>query len=199
VSLESADGAVPQYSPEEEQHLTANLLALVWLIDEGAFGERELGTALLADLHRGLFDGVRDHAGRHRGRGFGSERLVFGPHRSAHRDEVESSLARVFATARTSDASLRDNPEDAAYERGALHTAAWIHAEVIRVHPFEDGNGRTARLLMGVVLVRAGLRQIPVNTCKQDYLDCLNHYFQTGEIGYLLDLLLGVDAGYASP
>lgn len=40
-----------------------------------------------------------------------------------------------------------------------LHTierAALLHGEFVRIHPFIDGNGRTARLLMNLELMRSG-------------------------------------------
>ena len=71
-----------------------------------------------------------------------------------------------------------------------MWTAAWAHAEIIRIHPFEDGNGRSSRLVMTHVLVSLGLRPIPVDACKQEYNDALNAYFRTGELQTLVDLLL---------
>lgn len=38
-----------------------------------------------------------------------------------------------------------------------IETAAWAHIELIRMHPFKDGNGRTARLLADYIFKRAGL------------------------------------------
>lgn len=32
--------------------------------------------------------------------------------------------------------------------------AAWVHMEIVRIHPFEDGNGRLARMLANTELVR---------------------------------------------
>ena len=34
--------------------------------------------------------------------------------------------------------------------------AAWLHHEFVRIHPFQDGNGRISRLLMALPFVRAG-------------------------------------------
>ncbi|MCL2023475.1 MAG: Fic family protein [Oscillospiraceae bacterium] len=34
--------------------------------------------------------------------------------------------------------------------------AAWTHLRFVTIHPFEDGNGRTARLLMNLILVNRG-------------------------------------------
>ena len=41
-----------------------------------------------------------------------------------------------------------------------LDTAAWAHFELIRLHPFMEGNGRTARLLVDFIFARAGLPYI---------------------------------------
>lgn len=35
----------------------------------------------------------------------------------------------------------------------AIEKAAWIHAEFVKIHPFQDGNGRTARLIMNYHLM----------------------------------------------
>lgn len=34
--------------------------------------------------------------------------------------------------------------------------AAQIHEKLVTVHPFKDGNGRTARLVMNLILLRGG-------------------------------------------
>ncbi len=79
-----------------------------------------------------------------------------------------------------------------AWPTGAFHLAAWSHAELIRIHPFEDGNGRCGRLLMDWVLIRLGLRPVPVEVVKAEYLACLNEYFLTKDLQPLIDLLLRI-------
>ena len=34
--------------------------------------------------------------------------------------------------------------------------AAWLHHEFVRIHPFQDGNGRVSRLLMAYPYIKAG-------------------------------------------
>jgi cell filamentation protein, protein adenylyltransferase len=41
-------------------------------------------------------------------------------------------------------------------------TAFTAHRRLVRIHPFNDGNGRTARLLMNLVLIRGGYPPITV-------------------------------------
>lgn len=42
-------------------------------------------------------------------------------------------------------------------EADAIDVAAWAHYELVRIHPFADGNGRTARELAGLILKRNGM------------------------------------------
>jgi Fic family protein len=41
-------------------------------------------------------------------------------------------------------------------------TAFEVHRRVVDIHPFNDGNGRTARLLMNLVLIRSGYPPVAV-------------------------------------
>ncbi len=34
--------------------------------------------------------------------------------------------------------------------------AAWLHHEFVRIHPFQDGNGRMSRMLMSIPFIKAG-------------------------------------------
>jgi Fic family protein len=41
-------------------------------------------------------------------------------------------------------------------------TAFTAHRRLVNIHPFNDGNGRTARLLMNLVLIRGGYPPIAI-------------------------------------
>ena len=57
----------------------------------------------------------------------------------------------------------------------AIELASLFHYRYIRIHPFEDGNGRIARLLVNFILLRAGYPMIIVRTDDKDsYLNALN-------------------------
>lgn len=50
------------------------------------------------------------------------------------------------------------------------------HYRLTAIHPFADGNGRTARLLMNLVLIRGGHPPIAVRPVdRAEYLDALEH------------------------
>lgn len=56
-----------------------------------------------------------------------------------------------------------------------VELAALFHYRYIRIHPFEDGNGRIARLMVNYILARHGWPMIVVrNRNKNEYIDALH-------------------------
>ena len=53
-----------------------------------------------------------------------------------------------------------------------IELAAWTHAEFVRIHPFQDGNGRTSRLIMNYQLMNYGF--LPISIAKENRLDYYN-------------------------
>lgn len=67
--------------------------------------------------------------------------------------------------------------------------AAVLHSEFIRIHPFPDGNGRTARLLTNYELIKNGYPSITVKAKNRNiYIDALNTAISTGDITKLVML-----------
>lgn len=178
------------YTSEEEERLALQLQRMVIEVHGGTRRSDSATEALLCKFHGRLFAGVRGHAGIIRKHDFGSETLIYGPNRSVHRDEVPDQLDSVFREIRRSVVSFDANPDAADYEQKAIHLAIWAHAEIVRIHPFEDGNGRTSRLLLDWILVRVGLRPIAFEVVRQEYFDCLNHYYRTNDLQPLIDLAI---------
>jgi cell filamentation protein, protein adenylyltransferase len=53
-------------------------------------------------------------------------------------------------------------------------TAFSAHARLVAIHPFSDGNGRTARLLMNLLLLRAGYPPVVIGPeHRAGYIDAL--------------------------
>src|SRR5690242_6585212 len=169
---------VRTYTEAEEKRLALQLRALNADVHAGSFRNCAFDPAWLCECHRRLFDGVRDHAGRTRRRDYGDERLTFGPNRSAKRDEVPELLENVFRKLRRTIESFKANPDAPQYEEHAIRVAVWAHAEVIRIHPYMDGNGRSSRVLMNSILVELGLLPVAVDVVKHEYNEALNHYFR---------------------
>jgi hypothetical protein len=116
-----------------------------------------------AQMMDGLAVGKPEYVGRFRGEP-GLERCgvhvngVYGAAPWVVADELkafESTLQRAVAglDARYLDAdSLNEDGQSAVIE-----LAAWAHAQWVRIHPFANGNGRTARAWANLILMRYGL------------------------------------------
>ncbi len=92
-------------------------------------------------------------------------------------------------------ASVEDTPPRmaalTAWLQGELHapslhpveTAARLHHDFVLIHPFDDGNGRVARLLVNYVLMRHGYLPLIVPTTeKAEYLNVLG-LADAGDLG----------------
>jgi len=67
-------------------------------------------------------------------------------------------------------------------DSGAIHPVSFsilAHCKFLHIHPFHDGNGRTARLLMNMILNRYGLFGITVHKeSRAEYMELLEEHQQ---------------------
>ena len=149
-----------------------NIRAMQWAVS-GAVERDELRITDLLEIHRLLLDGTsrEKHAGRLReeqnwigGSSFNPCSAAFVP---PPPQEVPNLLKDLC------DFCNED-------ELPAVAQAAIAHAQFETIHPFVDGNGRTGRALIHVILRRRGLtpRVLPpislvLATWSRDYVDAL--------------------------
>lgn len=77
-----------------------------------------------------------------------------------------------------------------------VELAAWVHAEFIRIHPFQDGNGRSARLLLNFILMKRGYLPIVIEAKNRpDYYQALDNYGREGDLGLFLDMVRELELG----
>ncbi len=72
--------------------------------------------------------------------------------------------------------------------------AALLHGELVKIHPFVDGNGRTARLLMNLDLMNYGFN--PVIIKKEDrleYYEALDKAHTTGDYTDFVKLIVKLE------
>lgn len=76
-----------------------------------------------------------------------------------------------------------------------LILAGIFHKQMVLIHPFTDGNGRTTRLATKVLLAEMGLNTFNLFSFENYYNQNVNRYFQeVGEFGNYYDLgSLGID------
>jgi Fic family protein len=160
-----------QLETRSQRQAAAAVATYTWI--PTVSGDRPLDAALIADVHRLLVTGCDDDhcpPGRLRGR---DENVTFGApkHRGVEGgDECTKALGLLVEAART---LFR--------EHDPLIQALAVHYHVAAMHPFLDGNGRTARALEALMLRRTGLRDtlfIAMSNYyyehKAEYLSALN-------------------------
>lgn len=73
----------------------------------------------------------------------------------------------------------------------SIELAAFVHAEFVRIHPFQDGNGRTARLLLNFMLIKAGYQPVIIEAKDRPiYYESLNDYAAAGNLESFYNLIL---------
>jgi Fic family protein len=71
-----------------------------------------------------------------------------------------------------------------------IERAALLHGEFVRIHPFIDGNGRTARLLLNFELMKAGYPAVVIKKEQRvAYYDALDQADTSGDYGEFIELL----------
>jgi Fic family protein len=97
-------------------------------------------------FHELIFrEGWPDHAGRYREvdiDAFPGGDLP--PHHSQVRGEMLLYGRELEERMRETDITPADE----------VDLAIWAHMELVRIHPFQEGNGRTARLVMATIMMR---------------------------------------------
>lgn len=75
-----------------------------------------------------------------------------------------------------------------------IELAAYTHAEFVKIHPFEDGNGRTSRLIMNYQLMRNDF--LPISIAKEnrlEYFECLEDYAVNGNLKPFADMIADLE------
>jgi Fic family protein len=102
----------------------------------------ELTEEVILQLHRLIMSNITEDAGHYRTTGVKITGATFMPPPSS---QVKPRIDELLKW-------LRENPD----ELTPIELAAAFHHRFVQIHPFSEGNGRTARLLMNALLMKAG-------------------------------------------
>jgi cell filamentation protein len=81
---------------------------------------------------------------------------------------------------------FRQSKVDSANQNEVAELLAYAHHKLVHIHPFTNGNGRTARLLTNVLAYNNGYREVVLYTREQG--DSRNNYLQAIRLGDIYDL-----------
>jgi len=152
---------------EDSPQLFENLTKILREIRDGAKRRDALTLESARGWHRDAMAGLEvpfpECVGKYRGEaglteihvGIGTAEGVPPTQVAAQLKAFEARLQRALAV--LDRLYPRDRELDADGLAAAIDAAAWAHAEWVRIHPFANGNGRTARLWANAVFMRYGL------------------------------------------
>lgn len=106
--------------------------------------------------------------------------ITFGSYFGFPPSDIEREVNRTFNLA-NGELLYLSFFDDREHLEGLVNVSAYVHARLIRIHPFEDGNGRTARLVLTAMFLGAGFDPPDLDgMTRQDYLSALNTYNHRG-------------------
>jgi len=148
-------------------------------IEQLALQETPIGEWEIKQIHNLILRAIApEEAGRYRQldvKAAGTE-YIYPP------NYLLSDLMSEFITWLNSPAAIAQHP---------IQFATEAHLRFVSIHPFRDGNGRTGRLLMNLLLLRRGYPIVVIsNLIRQAYIDAIVAAQQQNEPSLLLSLIL---------
>ncbi|MCE2473123.1 MAG: Fic family protein [Anaerolineae bacterium] len=117
---------------------------------EALAGDKEIPITLkdIREIHKLILTDIQDeHAGNYREGEVKISGSDFEPPKVYEIRPKMAELGKYVQSVTSSEADICGLP---------ILTATAVHAWLARIHPFIDGNGRTSRILMNLILIRSG-------------------------------------------
>lgn len=166
---------------KDVQEMTAGNVGLRMMAEEAAMKDMPLTQNFIRILHKTI---LREDYTLYRDLPLGLQ-TSYVVHAGRYKTRPNSVITRYgdrfeYASPEETPALMEDLVDwyNAAEQKGKLspvELAALFHYRYIRIHPFEDGNGRIARLMVNYILSRHDYPMIVVRSRKKnDYLEALH-------------------------
>lgn len=163
------------------EEMKASNVGLLMMKQEASVGDYPLTGTFIRQLHKTL---LRQDYEEHRTLPGGAY-TSFTIHAGQYKTRPNSVITRYgdrfeYASPEETPALMTDlvNWYNETEREGSMHPvelATLFHYRYIRIHPFEDGNGRIARLLVNYILSRHGYPMVVVRSRKKkEYLEALH-------------------------
>ena len=152
---------------ENSPQLKDNLTTLLTGVREDARRRAPLSLSRIKQWHRIMMQGLDvpnpHYVGAFRGeQNIEHVQVFIGKHQGTppydvaeHLEVFEQTLTGLLAQL---DSAIPTGSElDSGQIQAVISACGWAHAEWVRIHPFANGNGRTARILANAIAMRYGL------------------------------------------
>ena len=144
-----------------------NLKTLLRALRDRAANRAPIAAAEAKTWHTDIMAGLEmpepDYVGRFRGEpGLEWMGVVIGEHDGTPPDRVTDEItefeSRLQSAVDFMDQRIEPGTQpDAETLDAVVDICGWVHAEWVRIHPFANGNGRTARIWANLIAMRYGL------------------------------------------
>ena len=166
---------------KDVQDMTASNVTLIMMKEEATIKETPLTQAFIRTLHKTL---LREDYTVYRNLPGGMQ-TSYTVHAGQYKTRPNSVITRYgdcfeYASPEETPALMTDlvdwyNKAEAEGKLSPVELAVLFHYRYIRIHPFEDGNGRIARLLVNYILTKHDYPMIVVRSrLKNEYLEALH-------------------------
>ena len=166
---------------KDVQEMTASNVGLKMMTEEAQLKDIPLTQNFIRQLHHTLLR--EDYTVYRNLPGGGTTSYVI--HAGQYKTRPNSVITRYgdrfeYASPEETPALMTDlvnwyNEAEQAGKLSPVQLAAIFHYRYIRIHPFEDGNGRIARMMVNYILSRHGYPMIVVRSRKKsEYLEALH-------------------------
>lgn len=166
---------------KDVQEMTASNVGLKMMTEEAVLKDVPLTQNFIRTLHKTL---LRENYTVYRNLP-GGQITSYVIHAGQYKTRPNSVITRYgdrfeYASPEETPALMTDlvdwyNDAEQSGKFTPVELAAIFHYRYIRIHPFEDGNGRIARLMVNYILARHGYPMIVVRSRKKnDYLEALH-------------------------
>jgi len=173
-------GITAQGKPLKDHfEVTGHNEAINWVIDV-VKGDYPLTESFIRELHKLLLKESYEVDAQTPDGKPTKKRISVGSYKtSANHVQTRTGEMFYFATPEETPAKMGDlmawyNEKVEEGELNPVLLAAEFHYKFIRIHPFDDGNGRTARILMNFILMKFGYPPVIIKTDdKENYFSAL--------------------------
>lgn len=168
--------------PTRDQQEARNLSAVLdYAHSLGADSSIAVTQNELRRIHSLLLKRIQDDAGAYRTTQLKITGSRYSPPEAFQVPAHMTALSDYVKQVTSSDTQHSDLP---------IFSAAAAHVRLAQIHPFTDGNGRTARALMNIILMRRGYP--PCIITEEDrpfYIDALESSWESGNLTTFVELV----------